>query len=182
MGEGDGSFQVIELTEELKPDVILLDIKLGEENGLDLARQLRRVCPEVKIIILTSYDDEAFLSQAAQIGVHGYLLKSASAEVLAEAIQAIQRGERRLAPDLASKAFVQLSRANKAYKKSRFGLSEEDTQLLRLIADGSTIQEIAESLYLSERSVKRKTQEILEKMGVTNRTQAVAEAFRRGIL
>ncbi len=183
VGEEEHGHGVQQLVEKLKPHVILLDIKLGEgENGLDIARQLCRVSPELKIIILTSYSDEDFLSQAAQVGVHGYLLKSASAEVLAEAIRAIHGGERRLSSDLAGQVFTQLARTKREYEKSRYGLSEEEIVLLKLIADGVTGQEIAQTLYLSERSIKRKTQEIMEKLGAVNRTQAVAEAFRRGIL
>lgn len=182
VGEAENGIIGMQLVTNLQPDVILLDIRLGGQNGLDLARQLRRGHPNTRIIILTSYDDEAFLLQAAQAGVHGFLLKSASAEVLAEAICAVHSGERRLSPLLADKAFEQLEVTNRAFSQSNFGLSHQDIQLLGLIAQGISVQEIAKTLYLSERTVKRKTQEIIEKMGAANRVQAVAEAFRHGLL
>jgi two-component system response regulator DevR len=178
----DNGSLVMDAVELHKPDIILLDIKLGEFNGLHIARQITRVYPQVKIIVLTSYDDDAFLMQAVQVGVHGYLLKSSSAEVLAEAIRAIHAGERRLSPALANKVFEQLEIANRSLEQSRLGLSDQEVQMLKLMADGLTAQEMAKALYLSERTVKRKTQELLEKMAVANRTQAVAEAFRRGVL
>lgn len=182
VGEAENGQLGMQLADSLRPDVILLDIRLGRQNGLDIAWQMRRLYPDSRIIILTSYDDEAFILQAAQADVHGYLLKSASAEVLAEAIRAIHGGERRLAPTLADKAFEQLRATNRSSSQSRLGLSDQEVQLLSLIAAGETVQEIGKTLFLSERSVKRKTQEILEKMGVTNRVQAVAEAFKQGLL
>jgi DNA-binding NarL/FixJ family response regulator len=182
VGEGCHTPVIMQLVESLKPDVILLDIRLGPQNGLDLARQLGRKHPASRIIILTSYDDEAFLLQAAQAGVHGYLLKSASAEVLVEAIRAVHSGQHRLSASLADKAFEQLEVTHRVAVQSRFGLSDEEIQVLEKIAQGMTVQEVAKALFMSERSVKRRIQEILEKMGVSNRTQAVAEAFKHGLL
>ena len=182
VGDGSNGLVVMQLVASLHPDIILLDVRLGNQNGLELAHQLGRKYPESRIIILTSYDDEEFLLQAAQAGVHGYLLKSASAEVLAEAIRAVHSGEHRLSSSLAGKVFEQLEITSHDNIQSRFGLSDDEIQLLELFAQGFTVKKIAETIYMSERTVKRKTQEILEKMGVANRTQAVAEAFRQGLL
>lgn len=182
VGETGDEADAIDLAASLQPDVVLLDIRLGRQDGLELARRLRRLQPELRIIILTAYDDETFLLQAAQAGVHGYLLKSASAEVLAEAIRAVHAGERRLAPALADKAYKQLETACRTFSKYRFGLTDQDIRLLSLIASGATVRDIARSLYLSERSVKRKIRDILAKMGVANRAQAVAEAVRLGLV
>lgn len=182
VGESDGGVEVIQSVIESQPDVILLDIRLVGRSGLDLARQLGRSHPDSQIIILTSYDDETYLLQASQASVHGYLLKSTSAEILADTIRAVHAGEHRLSPSLAGKALEQLATVNRALILSGSRLSEQELSLLKLIADGVKVQEIAQTLYLSERSVKRKTQEILEKLGATSRAQAVAEAFRRGLL
>lgn len=182
VGESDGGSEVFQSVTSLQPDVILLDIRLNDRSGLDLARQLGRSHPNSHIIILTSYDDETYLLQAAQACVRGYLLKSASAEILADTIRAVHAGEYRLSPSLAGKALAQLEVVNRNLIWSGSGLSEQEFQLLKLIAEGARVQDIAQTLYLSERSVKRKTQEILEKLGATNRAQAVAEAFKRGLL
>ncbi|MEZ4867319.1 MAG: response regulator transcription factor [Caldilineaceae bacterium] len=180
--EAENAERALELADNLRADVALVDIRMDGQNGLELARKLRRICPQLSIIILTSYEDDAYLLQAAQAGVHGYLLKSTSAEVLAEAIRAAQRGERRLSPTLAGKALQQLETLSQAQLQLESGLLDQELQLLQLIADGVTNQEVAAKLYLSERTVKRKVQDILTKLGATNRAQAVAEAYKRGLL
>ena len=182
VGESDGGPGVLGLIAELHPDVVLLDVRLVNHSGLDLAKHLRRSQPEVRIIILTSHDDDSYLLEAARAGVHGYLLKSASAEVLADTIRAVRAGERRLSPILADKAFEQLETLSQAQVRADSGLSDQEIQLLQLLADGATTQAIGRTLYLSERTIKRKTQDILTKLGASSRAQAVAEAFKRGLL
>ncbi|MFN8454850.1 MAG: response regulator transcription factor [Anaerolineae bacterium] len=171
------------MVDQLRAGRFLLDIRLAlDSSGQELARQLRRTHREAKVIILTSYDEEGYLREAAQAGVQGYLLKSASAEVLAEAIRAAQRGEWRLSPALAGKALQQLQELSQAQAQSEAGLSDQELQLLQLIAEGATTHTMAQTLYLSERTVKRKVQDVLDKLGATNRAQAVTEAFKRGLL
>ena len=182
VGEADGSPAALGLIADLRPDVVLLDIRLVGPSGLELARQLRRAGAEARVIILTSHDDEAYLMEAAQAGVHGYLLKSASAELLAEAIRAVHAGEHRLSPALVSKALEQLEALSRTQAQAESGLSDQELKLLRLLADGADTQAMAQALYLSERTVKRKLQDILDKLGAATRAQAVAEAFKRGLL
>jgi DNA-binding NarL/FixJ family response regulator len=147
-----------------------------------VAGQLRRSGAGARIIILTSHDDEAYLMEAAQAGVHGYLLKSTSAELLAEAIRAVHAGEHRLSPALVSKALEQLEALSRAQAKAESGLSDQELQLLHLLAEGAGTQDMARALYLSERTVKRKIQDILAKLGAASRAHAVAEAFKQGLL
>ncbi|HET7091042.1 MAG TPA: response regulator transcription factor [Anaerolineae bacterium] len=182
IGEAESGPAALELVAKLQPDVVLLDIRLAGPSGLDVARQLRRSQPNVRVIILTSHDDEAYLIEAAQAGVHGYLLKSASAELLAEAIVAVHAGESRLSPALVRKTLEQLEALSRAQAQSESGLSDQELQLLQLLATGASTQRMAQSLYLSERTVKRKIQDILTKLGAASRAQAVAEAFKRGLL
>ena len=182
VGDAEDSPTALELVATLRPDVVLLDIRLAGPSGLDLARQLRRSRFESRVIILTSYDDGGYLREAAQAGVHGYLLKSASAEVLADAIRAVHKGEWRLSPALAGKALQQLEVFSRVHAQSEAGLSDQELQLLQLIAEGATTHDMARALYLSERTVKRKIQDVLDKLGATNRAQAVAEALKRGLL
>ncbi len=182
VGETEGDSTVLELCAQLRPDVILLDIRLAGSNGLDLARQLRSMASEARVIILTSYDDEIYLREAVQAGVHGYLLKSASAEVLADAIRAVHAGERRISPVLVNQVMQQLEALSRAQVQAASGLSEQELRLLRLIAEGASTLEMVQTLYLSDRTVKRKIRDILTKLGATSRAQAVAEAYRRGLL
>jgi DNA-binding NarL/FixJ family response regulator len=166
----------------LKPDIILLDIRLENASGLDLARQLRRSECSSRIIILTSYDDENYLLQAARIGVDGYLLKNVSAEVLAGAIRAVHAGEQQLSPALGGKVLGQLKALSRSHLRAESGLGEEELELLQFIADGLSVQEITRALYWSESTVKRKTKDVLAKLGATSRAQAIALAFKRGLL
>jgi len=182
MGEADGGPDTVELITSLQPDIVLLDIRLAGQSGLDLARQLRQAGSQSRIIILTSYDNESYLLEAAQAGVHGYLLKSTSAEILADAIRAVQRGERRLSRAVAGKALEQLEALTQAQPQAEVRLSKRELQLLQLIADGATTQEIAGTLYLSERTVKRKVQDLLDKLEAGNRAQAVSKAYKQGLL
>jgi len=182
VGETNGGGDALELIAGLQPDVVLLDIRLMGSNGLDLARQLRRAAPSVRIIVLTSHDDETYLLEAAQAGVHGYLLKSASAELLVHAIRAVQAGEHQLSPSLAGKAMEKLSLLSRTQAQAGSGLSDHELQLLRLLADGASTQDMAQGLFMSERTVKRKIQDVLTKLEASSRAQAVAEAFKRGLL
>ncbi len=182
VGEADNALTALESVDRLKPDVILLDIRLENANGLDIARQVRYSQARARIIVLTSYEDENYLLEAARIGVDGYLLKNASAEVLADAIRAVHLGEGRLSPALAGKALGQLRALTRSRVQSESGLTDQELQLLQLIAGGVSTQEITQKLYWSERTIKRKTKDILIKLNATSRAQAVAEAFKRGLL
>jgi DNA-binding NarL/FixJ family response regulator len=181
VAQADRAATVLELAAQLRPDIILLDVRLEDASGLDVARQLRSARCAARIIILTSYDDESYLLEAARLGVDGFLLKNTSAEVLADAIRAVHAGEQRLSPTLGSKVFGQLKALSRSHVRSASGLTDQELELLRLIADGASVSQMTRSLFLSERTVKRKTKDVLAKLGATNRAQAVAEAFRRGL-
>ena len=180
VGEADDGFAITSQVESTRPDVLLLDIRLGNVSGIEVARLLRRNQPSVKIIILTTYDDAEYLQQALAADVHGYLLKSASHEQLAEAIRAVHRGERLLSPPLLGKVMEEFGRLARDKSRHESGLSDQELQVLRGIAAGGTNREIAEQLFWSEVTVKRKIQDIIEKLGVANRAQAIAEAIRHG--
>jgi DNA-binding NarL/FixJ family response regulator len=182
VGEAGNNPDALELIVETQPDIILLDIRLLDQNGLSVARQLQRLGRKSRVIVLTSHNDESYLLEAAQAGVYGYLLKSASAEVLADAIRAVHAGERRLSPGLLSAAMKQLVTLSQYQAKEDSGLSDQELQMLKLISNGASTREVAEGLYLSERTVKRKIQDIHIKLGATSRAQAVAEALKRGLI
>lgn len=182
LGEAENNSAALELINKYRPDVVLLDIRLANQNGLDVARQLQRSDVNSRVIILTSHEDEAYLLEAAQANVYGYLLKGTSAEVLAESIRAVHAGERRLSKSLISKAMNQMVELSQAQLQAKSGLSHQELKVLKLIAAGSNTQEIANRIHWSERTLKRKLQDILAKLNATNRAQAVAEAYKRGLL
>ena len=182
IGESDGNKDVLGMIGELNPDVVLMDIRLGNVSGIDLTRRIRRFNDKIYIIILTSYDEKSYLIEAIQAGAHGYLLKSASPETLVETIQEVYAGERCISIELVGQLMEQMEVLTQEQQISRSGLSVGEIQVLQMIADGLGTQEIAQALFLSESTVKRKLHEILEKLGATNRAQAIAEAFKRGLL
>lgn len=182
IGEADGAAALFAALAGLQPDVILLDVRLPGQNGVEIAQRLKREWPAIKVIILTTYEDEEYLFGALRAGAEGYLLKSASPEVLASAIRQVAAGERLLSPALVGKVMREFGELAKAQAQAETGLSGQEIEVLRLIAAGATNREIADRLYWSEVTVKRKVQDILEKLGAANRPQAVAEAARRGLL
>ncbi len=182
VGEADGASSLFANLDALKPDIVLLDVRMPGQNGIEITQRLKREHPDVKVILLSTYDDEEFLFGALRAGAEGYLLKSASNEVLASSIRQVGRGERLLSPSLVSKVMREFQDLAKEKTRADSGLTDQELQVLRMIADGATNKEIAEKLYWSEVTVKRKVQDILEKMGVANRAQAVAEAGKRGLL
>jgi len=182
VGEAEGAASLFANMPLLKPDVVLLDIRMPGQSGIEITQRLKREHPQVKVILLSTYDDEEFLFGALRAGAEGYLLKSASNDVLASSIRQIGRGERLLSPSLVSKVMREFKNLAKEKTRTDSGLTDQELQVLQMIAEGATNKEIAEKLFWSEVTVKRKVQDILEKMGVANRAQAVAEAGKRGLL
>ena len=180
VGEAEDGAQVFPLLAAHKTDVILLDIQMKGQGGIDVARLVLQSYPQVKIIILTTYDDEIYLEQGLEAGVHGYLLKSVSHETLPGSIRAVMRGEKLLSPSLVSKVMTNYQKLAQEQAKREAGLTADDLKILTLIAEGANNKLIAEELFWSEATVKRRVQEILEKLGVSNRAQAIAEAVRHG--
>jgi len=182
VGEAENAAGLFTRMAQAKPDIILLDIRMPGPSGIEITRRLKRDWPEIKVIILTTYDDDEYLVGALQAGAEGYLLKSASPAVLASAIRRVGMGERLLSPSLVDKVMREFQEMAQDKTLSEFNLNEEDLEILSLMADGATNREIAAKLFISTVTAKRRVQEILEKMGASNRTQAAAEAARRGII
>ncbi len=182
VGEADSASTLFSIVDSLKPDVILLDIRMPGQNGIEVTQRLKQDHPTLKVIILTTYDDDEYLFGALRAGAEGYLLKSASQEVLADSIRQVGRGERLLSANLVGKVMREFKDLAKDKARTDSGLTDQELEVLRMIAAGATNKEIAEKLFWSEVTVKRKVQDILEKMSVANRAQAVAEAGKRGLL
>lgn len=182
VGEADSGFAAVEQAQTTNPDVILLDVRMPGASGIDVIRRLRQVCPETRIVILSAYEEEEYITRAIEAGAHAYLLKSASKSDLISAIYAVARGERLLASSWVCKVLERFETLLKEKVKLETGLSSQDMEILRLLAAGASNKDIASQIFVSEITVIRRVQEIVSKLGVTNRAHAVAEAIRRGLI
>jgi DNA-binding NarL/FixJ family response regulator len=172
VGEAEDGQSTLRMARRLQPNVILLDIRMPDVSGLDIAHELRQSLPRAKVIVLTTYEQDGYFQSAVKAGVHAYLLKDTAHRDLVHAIRAVHRGQRVVGPALVGKLWQQFEGLEGAL------LSEEQVQILKWMAQGATNKEIAEWGFWSEVTVKRKIQAIYEKLGVTRRTEAVAKAVR----
>jgi len=182
VGEASNAGEALERVTSLRPDILLLDIRMPGMNGLRLLRRLQNGFPDLKVIILTNYDDEQFLLEAFRAGAYGYLLKNVSREDLLEALHTAHQGKRRLSPELMDGVLRQFVELGQRQAMDRFDLSGKEIELLELVAEGATNRQIAERLYWSETTVKRKLSDAFRKLDVCDRAQAVAVAMRHGLI
>ena len=179
VGEAGSGLIAMQKVSSLAPHVILLDIRMPGETGIDLLKQLRQAAPQAKVLMLTSFDDSEYVTGSLRAGAHGYVLKSVSDETLVSAIRAVHFGERVLSPQIVDQMIHTITAEP---PEPAIGLTTEERQILRRLADGASNVQIAADLYMSETTVKRKLQEIFEKLSVHTRAQAAAEAVRRGLI
>ncbi len=183
VGQAGTGNAAVTLAKELQPDIVLLDIFLGNTNGLDIAQQLSRGCPEARIVIVTGMGNDDYLFRAMRIGVHGYLQKALPIDELLAALRSVYRGERVIGePRAMTQILSEFERLTKEQERVRSGLNDLEIELLRLAAAGCSNKEIAARQFWSEVTVKRKMQDIYRKLQVTDRAQAVAEAMRNGLI
>ncbi len=182
VGQAANAPEAIRKAQELKPDVVLLDIRLPGTSGWEACRTLCSILPDTRVIMLTSFQDEDYLFKALRAGARGYLLKTASHEEIVEAIRAVDKGKRLLSPPMVDKLVSQFSEMAREIERRDTGMDEEEVEILRLLSQGATNTEIARTTHWSEVSVKRKLQTIFDKLGVQDRTSAAVEAMRRGLI
>jgi DNA-binding NarL/FixJ family response regulator len=182
VGEAEEGATALRLAESLNPDIILLDIQMPRLDGIGVANQLRRIVPNAKIIALTAFENDEYVVSALRAGAYAYLLKSNTDEFIVETIRRVHQGERLLSPSVLSGVLRRFQDLAQEHAVQESGLTEEELKVLALLGGGDTNEEIAKKMFWSERTVMRKVEEILEKMNVKNRTQAVAEAIKRGLI
>jgi DNA-binding NarL/FixJ family response regulator len=182
VGEAEDGSTALQAAEVHSPEIILLDIQLPGPNGVELVHQLSQKAAEAKIIILTAFDNDEYLLGALSAGAYAYLLKNSSNETVVETIRLVHQGKRLLSPALSDPVLRQLQALTKAHVSYESQLSGEELKAVRLIANGATNEEIAKEMYWSERTAKRKIEEIIAKLGARNRAQAVAEAIKKGLI
>ena len=182
VGEASNAGEAIKRATSLRPDILVLDIRMPGMNGLRLLRCLKEQLPDIKVIILTNYDDEQFLLEAFRAGAYGYLLKNVSREDLLEVLHTAHQGKRMLSPELMDSVLKQFAELGQRQAMDQFGLSNREIELLGLVAEGATNWQIAERLYWSETTVKRKLSDVFQKLDVCDRAQAVAVAMRHSLI
>ena len=178
VAEADSGEKAIALCRQHEPDVILMDLVMPKMNGAESTRAILEICPDVKIIALTSFKDRELVEGVLKAGAMGYLLKNVDADDLANAIRQADAGNPTLAPE-AAQVLIQASR--QPYKPG-IDLTEREKEVLSLLVDGMTNQEIAEKLVVSKSTVKFHVSSILNKLQVSSRTEAVARALQEDLL
>jgi two-component system NarL family response regulator len=186
VAEAENGEEAVDKARELAPDVVLMDVRMPRVNGIEAARQIRAEVPTTKILMLTVSDEEDDLYEAIKAGANGYLLKEISVEEVAEAIRAVTQGQSLISPSMASKLLNEFNAlVKKAEEKQQFpapALTTREVEVLRLVAKGMSNREIAEELYISENTVKNHVRNILEKLHLHNRMEAVIYAVRERLL
>lgn len=177
----DGA-EAVELVSQKQPDLALMDLKMPGMNGIEATRQIRARFPNVKVLVLTTYDDDEWLFDAIRAGACGYLLKDTPREKVVEAIRGTAAGRSFVDPAVAGKLLDQVaSRQSQPASLLTEKLTERETDVLRLIARGLNNPEIAGQLHLSEGTVRNHVSAILDKLGVSDRTQAAVIAIQHGL-
>ena len=183
VGDAANAEQALELIERSRPDVILLDIRLPGVSGIEVCRTVTERYPETAVIILTTFSDENLVAQCIQAGARGFIVKDIERFDLKRSIRAVARGEAAIDTKAAVAVLAQLRRAPQVnLDPSPEPLSSQQLVILRLVAQGLSSREIATQLSLSENTVKGYVQEILHRLGVKNRTEAVMVAVKQGWL
>ena len=194
VGQASDGKEALVLARTLEPDVVLMDIKMPVLGGIPATRRIKEELPDTHVIILTTYDADDLVFEGIKAGAQGYLLKDVSAEMLAEAIQGVVRGEPRLDPKVAGKVLTEFKRlladvptnpvaqANEDSDLVLTPLTEREEDVLRLLAEGLSNKEIGARLFLAEGTVKNYTSAIIGKLQANDRTHAVVTALRRGLV
>ncbi|HEY0069186.1 MAG TPA: response regulator transcription factor [Chloroflexia bacterium] len=177
VGEASNGEEAVQMAQQLKPDVVLMDILMPKMNGIEATAAIRKSLPDTEVIALTSVLEDASVVGAVRAGAIGYLLKDTEDDELCRAIKAAAAGQVQLSPQAAAR----LMREVRA-PESPEALSERETDVLRLIAQGNSNKEIADALTLSDKTVKTHVSRILGKLGLPSRTQAALYAVRIGLV
>lgn len=173
VAEGADGKQAVDLFRQHEPDVTLMDLRMPNMSGVDAVVQIRQAYPAARIIVLTTFDGDEDIYRALQAGARAYLLKGMFGDELMDAIRAVHAGKSRIPPAVAERL---------ANRMGGPGLTPRELDVLRLIVAGNSNKEIGEGLHISEATVKTHINNILSKLGVTDRTQATTTALQRGIV
>jgi NarL family two-component system response regulator LiaR len=181
VGEAADGIEVVLKARSLRPDIILLDLVMPRQGGIEAIAEIKAEDPEARILVLTSFADDDKVFPAIKAGALGYLLKDSSPRQLLQAIRDVHRGESSLDPTIARKLIRELNQPPEL-PPTEEPLTTREVEVLRLVAQGLSNQEIADRMVLSERTVRTHVSNILEKLHLANRTQAALYAVREGLI
>jgi DNA-binding NarL/FixJ family response regulator len=173
VAEASNGAEAVQIFRQQQPDVTLLDLRLPDMSGIDILIAIRSQFPDARVIMLTTFEGDVEIQRALQAGARGYLLKNMPPSELLDVIRQVHAGKKRIPPEIASQLIEHMSDEL---------LTEREIEVLREVADGNRNREIAERLFISEETVKVHIKHIMEKLGASDRTQAVAIGLRRGII
>lgn len=185
IGEASNGEEAVNLYIKLRPDIVLMDIQMPIMNGVHAIKKIKEIDESAKIIILTTFDDDQYVFDGLKSGAMGYILKDISSEKLSDTIRTIYKGGALIEPSITKKILSEISKIEKAPKGDTFlleELSSREKEILSLIAKGYTNQEIADKLFLSVGTIKNYVTNILQKMEVKDRTEAVIKAKDLGLI
>lgn len=185
VGEASNGLDAVEKARALKPDLILMDVNMPQMNGLEATRIIKTEKPDTKIVILTVSDDDENLFEAIKSGAQGYLLKSLQSQSFFDLLNGVAQGEAPISRGLATKILGEFARhlqQDEVQAANKEDLTDREKEVLRLVAEGSTNRDIASKLNVTENTVKYHLKNILEKLHLRNRAQAVAYAMQTGLL
>jgi len=192
VAEGDDGSETLKIVEEHRPDVVIMDINMPQVNGIQATRELIEQYPDTKVIILSIHDDENYVTHALQTGASGYLLKEMDADALIEAVRVVAEGGSYLHPKVTHnlvneyrKLAAGVARSGSylqavEIRRPLHLLTRRECEVLQMLADGKSNRGIGEALFISEKTVKNHVSNILQKMNVNDRTQAVVVAIKNG--
>jgi DNA-binding NarL/FixJ family response regulator len=178
---GDGR-AAVEAALRLRPDLVLLDITMPKLSGLEALRLIKAELPETQVVMLTVSDDDADLSEAVESGALGYLLKNLTADQFFQMLDGLQRGEAAMTRQTTTRLMKGFAARSRQRAEPAQSLTQREIELLQLVAKGMSNKAIAQTLSISENTVKYHMRNILQKLGVQNRTEAVTQAIRAGLL
>lgn len=182
VGQAEDGLEGVELTEQHQPDLVLMDLKMPGMNGVEATRQIHARWPDIKVLVLTTYDDDEWVFDAIRAGASGYLLKDTPREEVIKAVRGTVEGKSFVDPAVAGKLMHQVaSRQTQLSAAITNRLTEREVDVLKLLAKGFTNAEIAGRLYLSEGTVRNHVSAILAKLDVADRTQAAVIAIQHGL-
>ncbi len=182
IGEASDGEEAVQMTTDLKPDIIIMDIAMPKLNGIEATRQIKLISPRTAVLILSAYDDDEYVFALLKVGAAGYLLKNVSGDELIRAIRAVYKGEPVLDPIVARKVmnYFKLPGKTRGLERPSDHLSNREADILKLAAKGMTNKNIADKLHLSNRTVEGHLRTIFNKLGVGSRTEAVLYGLRKG--
>lgn len=182
VGEARDGVEAVNMAYSLSPDVLLMDVSMPEMDGVEACRQVRSSAPDTKVVMLTMHADQDVLANAIRAGACGYLVKDCSIEDIAGAVRLASSGETALSPQLAASMLDEVRKLDMAPAREERVVTKREEEVLQLIADGCSTSEVAGQMYISQKTVKNHLASIYQKLDARDRTQAVLQAVRMGIV